>query len=296
MNFIIRRRKLGRTSCREVARLSTTGLTVVRNWRESVPDMREARSADGSNRSEGFVFRWGCTSELPSFVKVVNKAEAIHRASDKRESRLAWQTADVSVPKTWGVLFNGEVQNGLPATLAGPFVARPTNHAQGRNLVVGAWAACVQAVREWRGGYISELINKVAEYRVFVVQGRCVWVAKKTPGNPDDVAWNVARGGRFDNVRFDDWPLRAVKEAIKAFDISGLDFGGVDVMLDANGKPYILEINSAPSQTSPYRQLCTAKAFDYIVRNNSKAKIPLADRPGGWKKFAHPCLSEEVWV
>lgn len=283
MNFIIRRRKLGRTSCREVARLSATGLTVVRNWLESVPDLHE-----------GFVFRWGCTSNLPDFVKVVNKAEAIHWASDKCGSRIALQEAGVLVPETFGVDVGNQL---IPYPLTSDrWVGRPTRHAQGRRLIVGTSEECVRQVQQWGGGYVSRLIDKVAEYRVFVVQGRCVWVAKKTPGNPDDVAWNVARGGRFDNVRFDDWPLRAVKEAIKAFNSSGLDFGGVDVMLDANGKPYILEINSAPSQTSPYRQQCTAKAFDYIVRNNSKAKIPLADRPGGWKKFVHPCLSEEAWT
>jgi glutathione synthase/RimK-type ligase-like ATP-grasp enzyme len=139
--------------------------------------------------------------------------------------------------------------------------------------------------------YISEYIPKVAEYRVFIVSGRVVWVAKKTPANPDAVAWNVAKGGRFDNVRWDEWPLKAIRISREAFLMSGLDFGGVDVMIDKDNNVHVLEINSAPSQTSPYRQECTAKAFDYIV-NNGKAFLPVVEQRGGYDKFIHPAICE----
>jgi hypothetical protein len=77
--------------------------------------------------------------------------------------------------------------------------------------------------------------------------------------------------------------------------LSSLDFGAVDVMVDANGRPYVLEINSAPSQTSPYRQECMAKAFDYIVRNG-KDSIPIIPERGGYKKFIHVALTPEAIV
>ncbi len=126
-------------------------------------------------------------------------------------------------------------------------------------------------------------------------QGRAVWVAKKTPGNPADIAWNVARGGRFDNVHFNDWPLRVVRTAIEAFNLSSLDFGGVDVMVDKEGKAYVLEINSAPSQTSPYRQECCAKMFDYML-DRGKGKIPLVEEKGGYLKFIHPAIDDKAKV
>ena len=72
-----------------------------------------------------------------------------------------------------------------------------------------------------------------------------------------------------------------------------LDFGAVDVMVDADGRPYVLEINSAPSQTSPYRQECMAKAFDYIVRNG-KEPIPVIAERGGYKRFIHPALTPDA--
>ena len=116
-----------------------------------------------------------------------------------------------------------------------------------------------------------------------------------TPGNPEDVAWNVARGGRFDNVPWDQWPLKAVRVSIEAFSLSSLDFGGVDIMVDADGNCFVLEINSAPSLTSPYRQQCMAKAFNYIL-NGTKERIPLSDRRGGYKKFIHPAICNEAII
>lgn len=274
MNILLRKRRLGNGSCRGIQAVSTTGLTMVRN---------DAPFPDGTE----WVFRWGCTSNVPSEAKVVNTAASIHWCSDKRGGRLAMQEAGVSVPKTWGDPAPFE----LEARYGTQYIVRPVTHAQGRNLFVGGWQDSVTAWHSFGGGYISELINKVAEYRVMVVCGRVAWVAQKTPGNPEDVAWNVAQGGRFDNVRWSDWPRAVIEQALKAANVSGTDFCGVDVMVDGEGTAYVLEVNSAPSQTSPYRQSCVAKAFDYIVLNG-KDHFPMPDK-FGWKSVIHPALVQE---
>jgi glutathione synthase/RimK-type ligase-like ATP-grasp enzyme len=146
----------------------------------------------------------------------------------------------------------------------------------------------------YRNGYVSRLIDKEAEYRVAVIQGRVAWVAKKTPGNPEDIAWNVARGGRFDNVKWGNWPMLVVREALKAAKVSGADFCGVDVMTDIAGTPYVLEVNSAPSQTSEYRQRCFAKCFDYIVQHGKEAFPDVKfTAKTSWKSTIHPALKTE---
>ena len=276
---ILRRRRLGRTSCREIARLSQTGIVCVRNDAPTFPEGTD------------LVIRWGCTSNVPT-RNVLNTAEAIHQSSDKLGFRQLLEEHELG-PATWF--------NAVPPAQAGyPMVIRPPTHAQGRNLWVvhnpQEAIATINANPVLRGGYyIAKLINKVAEYRVFVVQGRVACVAQKTPGNPDDVAWNVARGGRFDNVRWDGWPLKAVKTAVQAFNLSRLDFGGVDVMVDAEGNAYVLEINSAPSLTSEYRQRCMATCFDWVVRNG-KERIPLVERRGGYRKVIHPAVCDNALV
>ena len=273
---ILRRRKLGRGSALGIQQFSTNGLVQVRNWADDFPE-------GGLT-----VFRWGCTSNVPEGSVVVNEAKAIHWCSNKKQGRLDMQAAGVPVPQTWGTWMEFVADN--PDRMV---VLRPSSHAQGRNLFVfnGRDRELAAKCSQLGEFYISSLVNKVAEYRVFVCQNRVVWVARKTPGNPNQVAWNMAQGGRFDNVRWGDWSMPVIKAALAAAKVSGTDFCGVDVMVDAEGLPYVLEVNSAPSQTSEYRQRCVAKAFDYII-NNGKAHFPdVADGPRRtYKSYIHPAV------
>ena len=273
---ILRRKKLGKTSCNGIVQFSHSDIQVVRN--------------DAVIPAADVYIRWGCTSTIPHIDSsiVVNTTGPIHTVGDKAGFR-AILDAVALCPRTWF-----DVLDVPPREC--PVIVRPQVHAQGKQVYFcESSAQMFNAIERCGPGYyISKFIDKVAEYRVFVAQGRAVWVAKKTPGNPEDVAWNVARGGRFDNVRWSDWPIKGVKLAIRGFLLSELDFGGVDIMVDAENNWYILEINSAPSQTSPYRQECVAKVFDYIIENG-KDTIPIADRIGGYLKFIHPTLDYSAY-
>lgn len=274
MTTIIRRRKLGRTSCREIAKNMKTPCKVLRSDRRAFED--------------DLYIRWGCTANVPC-KDVLNVSEAIHKVNDKVGFRKLLNEHELC-PKTWANVYDVPLE-----AIARGVVLRPARHAQGKHTYL-AKTYCDLGKYAYicgEGYYISEFVPKVAEYRVFVVSGRVACVAEKTPSNPDDIAWNVAKGGRFDVTPWKEWPLRAVKTAIEAFKLSGLDFGGVDVMVDGEGKPYVLEINSAPSLTSPYRQQCMAKCFDYIIENG-KAIIPLIEAKGGYSKFIHPAVCEEA--
>ena len=276
--IILRRPKLG-LSVKHLVEKSELIDKVVRNDRRLPDDL-------------SLVFRWGTTSNVDC-RNVVNTAEAIHRVNDKAGFRQVLMDHraggnDLLCPPTYFHTDEIEVDDL-------PLIVRPRVHAQGRNvyLVNNLQELDAAITRCGPGWYASTYINKVAEYRITFVQGRVVWVAQKTPGDPNAIAWNVARGGRFDNVRWDAWPLRAIRVAREAFVLSGLDFGAVDIMVDADGRPYVLEINSAPSQTSPYRQECMAKAFDWIVRNG-KDPIPVIAERGGYRKFIHPALTHDA--
>lgn len=138
------------------------------------------------------------------------------------------------------------------------------------------------------------LIQKAAEYRVYVVCGRVAAVAQKTPGNPHKIAWNVARGGMFRNLRWDDWPLDVCQVAVDAFNLSELHFGGVDIMVEqGTNKAYFIETNSAPSLplgetgNHTYRHTSMAKAFKYHA-DNGRDRLELASEHEGWRKYIHP--------
>lgn len=279
MNILLRRRKLGRTSCREIS--ARTNIVTVRNDKLADQDIN-------------YLFRWGCTSQCDA-KHTINKAEAINLANDKKATRLKLAPLRNKnkpiIPQTWGSYEEYNMSEHFPM----PVILRKTHHAQGRSLYyhhpeVEGDEGIIERCNKFGEGnyYISEYIEKEAEYRVFVAQNRVVWVTKKTPANPADIAWNVAQGGRFDNVRFNDWPLKACRIAMMTVEAVGLDFGGVDVM--QKGKDfYVLEVNSAPSMTSEYRQSTTAKVFQHIV-DNGNTTYPNPVKLNSYKDCIHPCL------
>jgi glutathione synthase/RimK-type ligase-like ATP-grasp enzyme len=281
MPYLLRRPKLGKTSCNAISGFSQTKFDVYRHDQARLP----------SSTTE-LCIRWGCTANTPS-KNVLNSAKAIHTVSNKTEFRRVLQAASLC-PPTW---FSREEFIRSAGNSVWPVIVRPEFHHQGRQLYACNTIAELDAALRRCGEhpYISKFIPKVAEYRVFCVSGRVVCVASKTPSDPDAVAWNVAKGGRFDNVRWDNWPLKAVRVSLEAYELSGLDFGGVDVMVDSDGNCFILEINAAPSLTSEYRQQCFARAFDYIVQHG-KDKIPLVKERGGYTKFIHPAVAEKARV
>jgi hypothetical protein len=284
MNYILRRRKLGRTSCNKMAGLSKHGLMAYRND-ENLPGKPEHHG-----NPVKFVFRWGCTSDVPGNPTIVNQAKYIHGVSNKLAFRKLL-LAEKLCPETY---WQGNFPDHEDEPINFPVIVRPEFHHQGRNFHVckdmdQVFEAIEKCGLNW---YASPLIDKKEEYRVFVVQGRVACVARKYPGNPNQVAWNVYQGGRFENVGWGEWPLKAIKASLRAAELSGLDFCGVDVIVDQAGSPFVLEINSAPSLTSPYRQSCMAKCFDYIVEKDSKKKIPLINGLGGYRKFIHPAVCD----
>jgi len=277
MNILLRRRKLGNTSCREIS--ARTNIVTVRNDKLAGQDI-------------DYLFRWGCTSQCDA-KHTINKVAAISLANDKKATRLKLaplRNKDKPIiPQTWPDVLSWQEH----AEKLLPVIVRADRHAQGRSLFFcetneQVEQAVIKLKAKNKDYYISEYIAKEAEYRVFVAQGRVVWVTKKTPANPADIAWNVAQGGRFDNVRFSDWPLKACRIAMMTVEAVGLDFGGVDVM--QKGKDfYVLEVNSAPSMTSVYRQTTTAKVFQHIV-DNGNITYPSPVKLNSYKDCIHPCL------
>lgn len=265
MTYLLRRRKLGRGSCKAISQYSTKGIETVLHGQRQPP--------------EGMCIRWGCTANVPT-KDIVNEAKAIHVVADKTGFREILEKNKLC-PRTW---FAGDDVTGWPV------IVRPRNHHQGRHFYVCKDDLELGAAFRRVGvdGYASILIDKSAEYRVLCSMGRVVWVARKFHPDPKAVAWNVAQGGKFVNVKWDEWPLEVCAIALKAHALSGLDFSGVDVIVDKGNKPYVLELNAAPSLTSPYRQQCMAKLFDYMIDEGRKP-LPLGKK-AGWRKYIHPAI------
>lgn len=273
-------------SCRKLAPLSTTGITVVCSG-EAVP-------ADAN-----LIFRWGCTGRTHrNDAKFVNTTAAIEWCCDKKTARLEMQAAGVPVPETWTTtefkLIAGQADG--PIGDLDVFVARPEHHTQGKQLHIGTARMMGWNQQFFNNGYISRYIPKVVEYRVFVVQNRVAWVNKTEDPGDGRIAWNYADG---DNVYWGEWPVNVVQAALAAAKVSKTDFCAVDLMVDTEGKAYVSELNSAPSQEGTYHPTCVAKCFDYIVTNGKQA-FPDPVLPEGtaadraWRWFIHPAVSNKA--
>jgi glutathione synthase/RimK-type ligase-like ATP-grasp enzyme len=213
--------------------------------------MVEAKKVCGFNHGwkvktlgQDLVIPWGMQSDAAT----VNKKPAMIKAQNKGKCRLILAEAGVSVPKT--VIGEDEID-----WVDYPAVIRPTKHHKGQHLfVVNNDAEFIDTVESKAsladGWYISKLITKTKELRVHCAHGKVLFVHDKhytgehvqANQNINNEAWSVVAWDSLDKACFN-----AMMEALKAMKAIGLDFGGVDVMLDGEDA-YVCEINTAPTQ------------------------------------------------
>lgn len=225
---------------------------------------------------KGTLVRWGSRTTANADT-TFNSAEAINIARDKAESRR--QLGELS-PPTWFRLND----------IRFPCVIRPRRHCKGQRFFVCKTPREAEkaVLRCRRGWYATKLVDKAAEYRVFVLQDHVVAVSERFPGKPGDIAWNLALGGRMTNVRYKEWKTAPIVAALKAARKVGLDWGAIDVAIDKDGRAVVFELNTAPGLRNPFtiKQIATALVNSGTVPTN-KHKF---EEGTTWKKLLHPAL------
>lgn len=200
------------------------------------------------NQAEGpyIVIRWGTAhkAELDTKAKaVLNLASAINFNLHKNEAHAKFLEFGINTPRFWNDLDS--------ARRAGvPFLRRRKHHIQGRDIIKVEAGHSLPRVR--RSGYYTEYIEKTAEYRLHILNGECIGLAQKIPGeNANPLIWNFENGWDIEYIPAEYRALsipyyeEMLAEANKAVKCLGLNFGAVDLIM-ADDKPYILEVNTAP--------------------------------------------------
>jgi len=255
MIAILRRRKLGNGSTKAIK------MFLKNNHDKDIEIVRSDRIPD---RDFDAVLRWGCTENFRHAPICINTPEMIHTVNDKPGCRKALIEEGINCPKTWFDKDGARQEVGRAGEI-NKIIGRPAHHAQGRKMVVSS--NLLELERDTTSDYWSKIIEKDHEYRVYTFFGRIIMVAEKVPTEVgrERLAWNHFGGGAvFNNVRWSDWPIECCKESLKAANVIGIDFAGVDV-IEKDGVPYILEINSAHSLTAEYRQKTFAKALSWLI-------------------------------
>jgi glutathione synthase/RimK-type ligase-like ATP-grasp enzyme len=231
-----------------------------------------------------WAIRWGTSTRIDRETKVLNKSSAIKETLDKASFRKKAADAGLA-PKIWMTKEELGAYDG-PLTAV---IVRPRKHSRSENLFLCKTPAELDEAINRIGGeyYISEYIEKEAEYRVFVVSGRVVMVFEKKPRNRNDVSWGCVEEGALKVMRWSQWPMHVVENAVKAFNLTSLDFGAADIMVK-DGKAYFLEFNTAP-EVWPYYGERLGEAFHYIISRDDRSRLPV-ERFENWKDVAHPTL------
>lgn len=242
------------------------------------------------NPKPEWAIRWGTTgATVARETKVLNKASAIKETLDKASFRKKAADAGLA-PRMWLskdelVRYEGDLDDGI--------IVRPNHHARSEHLYHCTTPAELDAAIVAINGpyYISEYVKKDRELRVFIVAGKAVIVLDKDPPRDrNNVSWGCVEEGALTVLRWSQWPMFAIENAIKAFNLSKLDFGAVDVMVKgggANARAYFLEINTAPEVWRYYGERL-GEAFHHSI-NTSRDRIP-TNQYNNWKDVAHPTL------
>lgn len=203
-----------------------------------------------SPKESDLIIGWGY-SKLPIWAKKaetvgamwLNKPSAIGTAVNKEAAFAQFCVANVTTPA-----FTSS------AHLASAWVSKEIPVVQ-RKLIAGhqgkgaSVAHCPQEFDPTAKLY-TKLVQKKHEYRVHVFDGKVIDCHEKLLQGNDPLKWEICAGE-------DDpawvWkrsgvivPSAAIGESLKAVKALGLAFGGVDVITDAKGTAFVLEVNTAP--------------------------------------------------
>jgi tetrahydromethanopterin:alpha-L-glutamate ligase len=212
-----------------------------------LPDAVHVRTLSAGS-FEAVTKRLGVLHALASLGVVVwNDARAIERCVDKSMTSFLLARAGLPTPPTW-TMESAEAARALVEREAprGPLVLKPLFGAQGKGLRLIHGRDELPGPEEVAGAYYLQRFqpngtHDFRDYRLFVLRGRVIAAMMRRAST-----WitNVKQGGQPFAVARDPEMERL---AIAAADAVGAAIAGVDVLVDANGAPTVLEVNSMPA-------------------------------------------------
>lgn len=218
-------------------------------------------------RGVSTAINWGNSSiprdrPFPSTVRVLNKPEAVAVAIDKLAALTKWAADGIASPKWW--------------TVAADVPRDDSSIVLCRTNLRGSCGDGIVVVRPGEDLVPAPLyvqyVRKTAEYRFHVVNGKVIFTQQKKKRNDEQIEGDRALIRSHDNgwifasvgVSFQDEAQRAAAESLAVASVAslGLDFGACDLIISKrDGKPYVLEVNTAPGLSSPTLIQAYKRAF-----------------------------------
>ena len=204
-------------------------------------------------------------------VPVYNSGRMIELSVDKAMTSFLLHQEGIATPQTWVLRDPDEAakiaRNELK--MKRRIMSKPLFGSQGEGI------RCLDKMTDlfWLTGsngvyYLQEFIdcagNGFSDYRVFVINNRAVAIMRRR-----GKSWlnNVARGAICEAIDLD--PVLA-ELAVKACRALGMDYAGIDVIQNKEGKYLVIEVNSIPAwkglQSVVSLNIADALAADLVYR------------------------------
>jgi D-alanine-D-alanine ligase len=196
---------------------------------------------------------------------------------DKWRSKLAWRAAGIPVPE-FVVVDAASDFAAIEQRLGLPLFVKPANEGSSIGISKVKQAGGLRAAWELAAKYdkvvLAERFIDAGEYTVGILAGQALPVIRIVPATEfydyeakydrDDTEYRIPSG----LTMAQEHELQAL--ALRAFDVlGGRGWGRVDIMLDREGQPWCLEVNSAPGMTDhslvPMAARAAGIAFEELV-------------------------------
>ncbi|RLJ67759.1 D-alanine--D-alanine ligase [Sulfurisoma sediminicola] len=206
-------------------------------------------------------------------------------AMDKWRSKLAWRAAGIPVPE-FVVVDAASDFAAIERQLGLPLFVKPACEGSSIGISKVKEAGGLRAASELAAKYdklvLAERFVDAGEYTVGILAGQALPVIRIVPATEfydyeakydrDDTQYQIPSGLTAERES----AMQAL--ALRAFDVlGGRGWGRVDIMLDHEGKPWCLEVNSAPGMTDHSLVPMAARAAgigfeDLVVRILAEAR------------------------
>lgn len=238
---------LSLTQCRVDLEASPCGV-VLPGFEDALPDGVFVRGI-AAGTLEQVVLRLDVLHALRELgVPVYNDARAIERTVDKAMTSLLLHRAGIATPRTW-VCESEEQARALirrETGRGGELVMKPLFGSQGKGLHRLKSAADLPDMAAYGAVYyLQEFIDsgegRWHDWRVFVVGGRARAAMVRHGAH-----WitNRAQGARCEPAALEGESVRLAEAAAR---IIGIDYAGVDLIRDGDGRWYVVEVNGIPA-------------------------------------------------
>jgi len=208
-------------------------------------------------RSGDVILNWGASATPSGLPVTFNQPHAVQVVCSKQRTYKALALGGVPT-----VEWTTSPEEAISWHNSGSTVYHRAVDRGARGVGITVFPADASITNLPQGGFFTKRINSLREFRVYAVSGQITTILEKRRRIGTEVDPYVRSHGNnwvFCRNHTAQIPDSFKQTCIKALEVVGLDFGGLDVLLSRTDKTHILEINSAPGITgTALQEFCTA--------------------------------------